>query len=302
MSRIRIGTRGSPLALVQATLAEAALVRAEPGLKPERVIIRTTGDRQSETGAPEAGKGVFVKEIEDALLAATIDVAVHSLKDLPADLLPGLVLAAVLPREDPRDAFCSRDGRTLDELPAGSKIATGSPRRAAQLRRLYPQFEYVSIRGNVDTRLRKIRGGEADGAVLARAGLARLGLTAAITELIPAEVCLCAPGQGAIGLEARADDAATLARLAKVNDKPTAAAVTAERAFLRRLGGGCRTPIAALALPGGASLKLMGYVGAVEGALFIAGSATAPATDAEALGIRLAEKLLGEGAAELLKA
>ncbi len=298
--RIRLGTRGSPLALAQAVLTEATLHAADPGVIVERVVIKTTGDRQSETGAPEAGKGVFVKEIEEALLADRVDVAVHSAKDLPVDVPAGLVLAAVLPREDPRDAFCSRDGRTLDELPAGAKVGTGSPRRAAQLRRLYPHLAFVPIRGNVDTRLRKMREGEVDGAVLARAGLVRLGLATAITELLPAEVCLSAPGQGAVGLEARLADAATRAVLARVNDAPAFAAVTAERAFLRRLGGGCKTPIAALAVAEGDDLKLHGYIGEEEGARFVAGSAIAPAGDAEVLGVHLAERLLGEGAQELL--
>jgi len=317
---LRLGTRGSALALAQAALAEAALAAAAsaggaPQLKVERVVITTTGDRRvASEGDPIAPKGdgpgialegdargIFVREIEEALLSRAVDVAVHSLKDLPVDLPPGLVLAGVLERGDPRDAFCSRDGRTLDELPAGASVATGSPRRAAQLGRIWGHLVFVPIRGNVDTRLRKVREGAADGVVLARAGLVRLGLAGAITELIPLEVCLPAPGQGAIGLEARESDAGIAGLLARVTHPPTLAAVLAERAFLRRLGGGCRAPVAALGVGAeGGKLVLHGFVADPAGARFAASSAEGPAADAEALGVRLAERLLDEGAAEFM--
>lgn len=301
-ARLRLGTRGSALALAQAALVEGALAAARPGLAVERIVIRTTGDRQPESGPPAPGKGVFVKEIEEALLANTIDVAVHSLKDLPVEAVPRLVLAAVLPRGDVRDAFCSRDGRTLDELGAGARVATGSLRRVTQLRRAYPLVEFVPIRGNVDTRLRRVREGAADGAILARAGLVRLGLEAAVTELIPAELCLPAPGQGAIGCEACADDGETLGLLRLIDDPPTFASVEAERAFLRRLGGGCRTPIAAWGSPGpGDTIVLHGFVGNPAGPEFVASSVTGPAAAAEELGTRLADRLLAEGAAAFLK-
>jgi len=298
--KIRIGTRGSALALAQAEMTRKALEAAAPGIETERVIIKTTGDRQSETGAPDAGKGVFVKEIEEALLANTIDVAVHSMKDVPTELAPGLTLAAMLPRADVRDVFCSRDGKILDELPAAARIGTGSPRRAAQLRRLYPDLAYVPIRGNVDTRLRKVREGEADGVILARAGLVRLGLEAAITEIIPIPVCLPAPGQGAVGLEIRSEDEKTKLVLDRLNHAETMLAVRAERQMLLKLGGGCRTPIAAYGVITDGSMHLLGFVGSAEGKQFVQGGVSAPAADPEALGNMLAEELLAKGAKDLL--
>lgn len=298
--KIRLGTRGSALALAQAEMTRAALVAVAPDLEIERVVIKTTGDRQSETGVVESGKGVFVKEIEEALLTGTVDIAVHSTKDLPTELAPGLALTAMLPRADVRDVFCSRDGKILDEMPAGARVATGSPRRAAQLRRLYPDLAYVPIRGNVDTRLRKIREGEADGVVLARAGLVRLGLEASITEIIPIPVCLPAPGQGAVGLESRADDRKIAMLLQRVNHPETLLAVRAERRLLLKLGGGCLTPIAAYGVITDGSLHLLGFVGSAEGAIFVQGGVTAPAADPEAAGDRLAEELLTKGARELL--
>ncbi len=300
--KLKLGTRGSALALAQVAMTRAALAQVAPGLEVETVVIKTTGDRQSETGAPEAGKGVFVKEIEEALLARTVDVAVHSMKDLPTELAPGLALVAMLPRADVRDVFCSREGRILDELPEGATVATGSPRREAQLKRLYSQVRFVGIRGNVDTRLRKIREGEADGVVLARAGLVRLGLEAAITEIIPVPVCLPAPGQGAVGLEARADDDKTRLLLERVGHRDTMLAVRAERQMLLKLGGGCRTPIAAYGQITDGSLHLLGFVGSAETAIFVQGAVTAPADAPEAAGDRLAEELLGKGARELLAA
>ncbi|MEK7474967.1 MAG: hydroxymethylbilane synthase [Candidatus Coatesbacteria bacterium] len=303
---LRLGTRGSPLALAQATLVERTLAAAHPGLVVERIVIRTTGDRAPqtgslETGGPMPGKGVFVKEIQEALLAQVVDVAVHSLKDLPVEPVPGLTLAAVLPREDVRDAFCSRDGRTLDELEPGARVATGSLRRETQLRRAYPHFAFVPIRGNVDTRLRKVREGQAEGTILARAGLVRLGLEAAVTELIPAAVCLPAPGQGAIGCEVRSDDRVTGDVIRCLDHPATMTAVVAERAFLRRLGGGCRTPIAAWGQPEPkGTITLHGFVGNPRGPEFLASSVTGPATGAEALGTRLAERFLAEGAAAFL--
>ncbi len=299
--KIRIATRGSALAQAQAGLTEAALRSLDPGIAVERVVIRTTGDRQSESGTPEAGKGVFVKEIQEALLNGTADIAVHSLKDLPTDDTAGLRLAATLPREDVRDAWCSRDGRILDELPAGSTVATGSPRREAQLRRLHPNLRYVPIRGNVDTRLRKIREGEADGVILARAGLARLGLLPSVTELIPVEVCLPAPGQGAIGLECREGDDVVAGILDAVGHRETFRSVAAERAFLKALGGGCRTPIAAWGKPEGDQLTLFGFVSDPTGARFLASALTGPAAEPESLGDQLAERFLDQGAGTLLE-
>jgi hydroxymethylbilane synthase len=212
----------------------------------------------------------------------------------------GLTLAAALPREDVRDAFCGRSGRTLDELPDGSSIATGSPRRIAQLRRLHRRHAFVPIRGNVDTRLKKIHAGEADGVILARAGLARLGLLHAVTELLPVEVCLPAPGQGAIGLECREDDHRTRGLLNAVNDPSTMDAILAERAFLRGLGGGCRTPIAAYGKIAGDRLDLFGFAGDPGGDRFIASAGSGPRREAESIGRRLAGEFLAKGAGKLV--
>ena len=283
-------------------MLKRALLAVAPGLACDATVIKTTGDRQSEQGITSVGKDIFVKEIEEALLAGAIDLAVHSLKDLPVRLPDGLLIGAVLPREDVRDVFCSREGRNLNELAAGARVATGSLRREAQLKRVYGHLQFVPIRGNVDTRLRKIREGEADGAVLARAGLVRLGLESAITEILPLEVCLPAPGQGAIGVEARGVDRETLALLERVHHADSGRAVTAERKFLEGLGGGCRTPIAAYALVDKEEIRLHGFVGEAAGGRFVTGTLSGALSDPEALGTRLAEQLLSHGAADLLPA
>jgi hydroxymethylbilane synthase len=247
-SRLRIGTRGSPLALAQAREVQRLLIEAH-GLHDETeiVVIKTTGDRIQDRPLSEAGgKGLFTKEIEDALLDGSIDLAVHSMKDMPTALPDGLAITAMLPREDVRDAFISAKWPSIDALPRGAVIGSSSLRRQAQLRRIRPDFEVVMYRGNVETRLRKLGEGDVDATLLAVAGLNRLGLAGRITAPVPLDVMLPAVAQGAVGIESRFDDSATAALLAPLNDPATSLCVTAERAFLARLEGSCRTPIAGL--------------------------------------------------------
>jgi hydroxymethylbilane synthase len=249
-STIRIGTRGSPLALAQAREVHERLEAAHgPGQRAFEVrVIKTSGDRIQDRPLSEAGgKGLFTKEIEEALLAGEIDLAVHSMKDMPTLLPAGLTIACYLPRGDVRDAFVSLKAATLAGLPAGAVVATSSLRRQAQVRLLRPDLNVVPMRGNVDTRLRKLEAGAADATLLACVGLKRLGLEQRITSPVPVEEMLPAVAQGAIGVEARADDFTTAQLLAAINHEPTALAVTAERAFLGKLDGSCRTPIAGLA-------------------------------------------------------
>jgi hydroxymethylbilane synthase len=243
---LRIGSRGSPLALVQAREVQSRLATA-CGLDPARIeikVIRTTGDAIQDRPLNEAGgKGLFTKEIEEALLSGAIDLAVHSSKDMTTVLPGGLVLSAFLPREDARDAFISRKAKSLRDLPAGAAVGTASLRRAALVKRARPDLAIVPLRGNVETRLRKIEAGEADATLLAVAGLKRLGLLSAAAALLDIDEFLPAVGQGAIGIETRADDAPTRALVAKIDDPDTATALAAERAFLAVLDGSCRTPI-----------------------------------------------------------
>ena len=262
-AKVRIGTRGSPLALAQAREVQARLEAAHgPGaLAFEIRVIRTTGDRiQDRPLTAEGGKGLFTKEIEEALLAGEVDIAVHSMKDMPTLLPAGLTVTCFLPREDVRDAFISPRAATLAGLPQGAVVATSSLRRQAQVKHLRPDLAVVPMRGNVETRLRKLADGAADATLLACAGLKRLGLESSITSAVPVEDMLPAPAQGAIGVETRADDAAIARLLAPINHQPTALAVTAERAFLARLEGSCRTPIAALAELVGAQFILRGAI------------------------------------------
>jgi hydroxymethylbilane synthase len=244
---LRIGSRGSPLALVQAREVQRRLAAAH-GLAAERIeitVIRTTGDMIQDRPLTDAGgKGVFTKEIEEALLSGAIDLAVHSSKDLPAALPAGLTLTAFLPREDARDAFISRKAKSVHDLPRGAVVGTASPRRQAMVKRSRPDLAIVPLRGNVETRLRKIDAGEADATLLAVAGLKRLGLLAEAAAILDIDEFIPAVGQGAIGIETRADDAATRALVMAIDDPDTAAAVAAERGFLAALDGSCRTPIA----------------------------------------------------------
>ena len=260
---LRIGSRGSPLALVQAREVAARIAAAE-GIDAEGIeikVIRTTGDVVVDRVLADAGgKGLFTKEIEEALLDGSIDLAVHSSKDLPTILPSGLVLAGFLPREDARDAFISQKAQTLGELPPGAVIGTASPRRQALVKMLRPDAAVVMLRGNVETRLRKLEGGEIDATLLAVAGLKRLGLLAAATAILDPDQFVPAVGQGAIGLETRADDSRTRALVAAIDDADTRAALAAERAFLGVLDGSCRTPIGGHATIEGGTLRFHGII------------------------------------------
>ncbi|MEZ0577832.1 hydroxymethylbilane synthase [Nocardioides sp. MH1] len=306
---LRIGTRRSLLATTQSEHV-AALVRDRLGVETELVEITTDGDRTQAAGTPLQGSstGVFVGALREALLRGDVDLAVHSLKDLPTYPEPGIALAAVPEREDPRDVVVARDGLTLGELPAGSRVGTGSPRRAAQLHALGLGLDVVGIRGNVDTRIGKVRAGEVDAVVLARAGLARIGRLDEVTEVLDPLQVLPAPGQGALAIECRADDA-LVELLAALDDPTTHAAVLAERTTLATLEGGCSAPIGALADVAegddGPELWLRAVVLSDDGTLAIRRSASAPLTDRAAaarLGAQLAQDLLDEGADELRSA
>jgi hydroxymethylbilane synthase len=265
---LRIGTRGSPLALAQTRQVRTLLARAH-GVDEDRLtieIIRTSGDSIQDRPLSEAGgKGLFTKELDVALIDGAIDFAVHSSKDLPTYLPSAVVIAGYLPREDVRDAWIGKGGATLAELPSGAIVGTASLRRAAQVKRLRPDVSTTLMRGNVETRLRKVESGEVDGTLLALAGLKRLGLEACATVILSLDEFLPAAGQGAIGITCRADDAATRSVLAPILDEATGAALAAERAFLRALDGSCRTPIAAHAQLNGANLTFRGEVLSADG-------------------------------------
>jgi hydroxymethylbilane synthase len=267
-SAIRIGSRGSPLALVQAREVQSRLATA-CGLPPERIeikVIRTMGDAIQDRPLAEAGgKGLFTKEIEEALLAGAIDLAVHSSKDMPTVLPPGLVLSAFLPREDARDAFIGRHAKTLRDLPGGAVVGTASLRRQALVKYLRPDLKIVPLRGNVETRLRKLEAGDFDATVLAVAGLKRLGLLAAATSLLDADEFVPAVGQGAIGIETRDDDRKTRTLVAAINDADTATALATERAFLAVLDGSCRTPIGGHARVDGDTIRFRGLIAKTDG-------------------------------------
>ena len=298
---IRIGTRASLLATTQSRHV-ADLVASRLGREVELVEVATEGDRNTAPLATLGGTGVFVTALREALLEGRVDVAVHSLKDLPTAPAPGIALAAVPLREDPRDVVVARDGLTLGELPVGSRVGTGSPRRTAQLHALGFGLEIVDIRGNVDTRLGKVGSGEYDAVVLARAGLARLGRLDEVTEVLDPLQMLPAPGQGALAVECRADDD-LIAALSSLDDPATRAAVTAERAVLATLEGGCAAPIGALADVAegddGDELWVRAVALSLDGALSVRMSATGTPEDAADLGARLARDMLAEGAGEL---
>ena len=297
---LRLGTRGSPLALAQSREVCRHLKQAHPELGAEgalaTVVIKTTGDRvQDRTLAEIGGKGLFTKEIEEALLTGAIDLAVHSLKDVPTWLPDGLELRVVLPREDPRDAFIGRDAATLAALPTGAVLGTASLRRQSQVLAVRPDLTVVPLRGNVETRLAKLRAGRVDATLLAVAGLKRLGRAEAITATLSPEVLLPAVAQGAIGLEMRAGDAATWHWLAPLDHGPSHIRVRAERACLEVLDGSCRTPIAALAEldPAGARLRLRALVAQPDGTLVHRAEESGGAGDAEALGREVGARLRG---------
>ena len=308
---IVIGSRGSQLALWQANWVKDQLIAAGHEIAIE--IIRTTGDKlQSfppeqplptslERSVAEAGtKGLFIKEIETALLAGEVDLAVHSLKDLPTVLPEGLILAAVPPREDARDVFISVNAEPFEQLPAGARVGTSSPRRQAQLRRLRPDLELVALRGNLDTRLRKLERGDCHALVLAAAGLHRLGLRDRITGYFDFDQICPAVGQGALAIEIPRENAALERALAPLDDPATHLAVRAERAMLQGLGGGCQVPIAAHASLEGAQLRLRGIVASLDGSRLIRAVAAGVEEDPESLGSAVADDLLEKGAGEIL--
>jgi hydroxymethylbilane synthase len=299
-SLVAIGTRGSKLALAQTNMIRDALLAAHPGLNIAVERITTRGDVILDRPLSAIGdKGLFVTEIEDALRARRIDLAVHSAKDLPSELPPDMAIAAFPRRADPRDALVSRGGLRLADLPAGARLGTSSLRRACQLRHLRPDLRVEDLRGNVDTRLRKLREGLYDAIVLAAAGLERLGLSGEVSEYLDPADMLPAVGQGILAIEIRDDDSATAALLAPLDDPAARVAATAERAFLARIGGGCQVPVAAWARLENDSLALDGLIGARDGRL-VRAELAGPASDPAALGARLAERLLGEGGRELL--
>ncbi len=299
---LRIATRQSPLALWQAEHVAARLRRQEPGLRVELIGMVTRGDKILDSPlAKVGGKGLFVKELEQGLLAGVADLAVHSMKDVPAEFPAGLGLAAILAREDPRDAFVSRHYPHPDALPARARVGTSSLRRQCQLAARYPDWELRSARGNVGSRLAKLDAGEFDAILLAVAGLKRLGLAERITLALEPEFSLPAIGQGAIGVECRLDDGPTWERIATLNDPATQQRVLAERAFNARLGGGCQAPIAGHAVLEGDRLWLRGLVGEPDGSRLVAGELRGPATAGEALGAALAEQVLGRGADAILR-
>ncbi|MDP9375185.1 MAG: hydroxymethylbilane synthase [Chloroflexota bacterium] len=305
---LAIGTRGSALALRQAEIVVAALRAAHPGLEPRLVPFKPLGDRDKIRPLSElGGQGVFVREIEEALADGRIDAAVHSLKDLSGHLPVGLTLGAITEREDPRDCWISRHGLGLRALPSGATVGTSSPRRATQLRALRPDLAVTDLRGNIDTRLRKSEAEPYDAIVLAAAGLARMGWGDLVTHFLDPDEWLPMVGQGALAVEARADDAATLALLAPLDHRPTRLTTSAERAFLRRLGAGCRAAIAAYATldgaDGGERLTIRGLIGDPHGtAMFreIVGGDAPTVEAAGALGEELAERLLARGAEGLV--
>jgi hydroxymethylbilane synthase len=291
---LRIGTRGSPLALVQARTVRERLAAAlgRPADTIELKIIRTTGDTIIDRPlAEEGGKGLFTKEIEEALMRGDIDLAVHSAKDMPTFLPKGLILAACLEREDPRDVFISAKAKTIAALPQGAKVGTASLRRQAIMKRARPDLEVAPLRGNVETRLRKLDDGEADAIILALAGLRRLGLEGRATRIMSADEFLPAAGQGAIAIETREDDAETRALLAKIDHSDTLTAVAAERAFLAVLDGSCKTPIGAHAIIEGETLRFRGLIARPDGSAAHDIAATGARSDAVQIGESCAREL-----------
>ncbi|MBI5893048.1 MAG: hydroxymethylbilane synthase [Deltaproteobacteria bacterium] len=306
---IKIGTRGSALALWQANLVKSELKKKYPECQVELVKIKTTGDKILDVPlAKVGGKGLFVKEIEEALLDKKVDLAVHSMKDVPTDFPKGLHLSAILEREDPRDAFITKGsrgqgvkGQGFKDLPQGATIGTSSLRRSSQLLNIRPDLKIVQLRGNLDTRIRKLDEGQFDAIILAAAGVKRLGLKNRITELLSPDISLPAIGQGAIGIETRTDAQEINEMVKFLNHKETSICVRAERAFLKKLEGGCQVPIAAYGVIDGENIKLSGLVASVDGKKIIKDVIVGNVDEAESLGVQLAETLLNKGAWDILK-
>ncbi|MCG7537490.1 hydroxymethylbilane synthase [Pseudoalteromonas sp. OOF1S-7] len=298
---LRIATRKSALALWQAEFVKAELEKFHADLTVELVPMSTKGDKILDTPlAKIGGKGLFVKELEQAMLEGRADIAVHSMKDVPVDFPEGLELHTICEREDPRDAFVSNHYQALADLPAGAVVGTSSLRRQCQIRAMRPDLVIKDLRGNVNTRLAKLDAGEFDAIILAAAGLIRLEMAERIASFVSVEDSLPANGQGAVGIECRSDDAQVQAWLAPLEHSETRMRVLAERAMNRRLEGGCQVPIGAFAEIAGEQLTLRGLVGAVDGSQILRGEQSGPVADAEQLGIRLAETLLAQGADQIL--
>ncbi|HOQ08808.1 MAG TPA: hydroxymethylbilane synthase [Syntrophomonadaceae bacterium] len=302
MMRLKLGTRGSKLALWQAQAVTERLKEYHPDLQIEVVIIKTAGDKILDVALSRIGdKGLFTKELEKALLDGTIDLAVHSLKDLPSQLGEGLKLAAVMPRENPGDVLISRSGLHLSDLPAGSVIGTSSLRRTAQLKAVRPDLQVIDIRGNVETRIKKMQEQQLDGIILAYAGVKRLGLEHWITQVLPYDIMLPATGQGTIAIETRDHDEKMDSILETVNDRKTFAEIQAERAFLGRLEGGCQVPMACLAECREGVIHMQGLVSSLDGSRVIRDSITGSSHEPEQIGLNLAERILEAGADRILR-
>ena len=303
LQTLRIATRSSPLALWQAEEVSRRLRAIHPDLEVELVTMKTRGDKILDAPlAKVGGKGLFVKELEAGMLEGRADIAVHSMKDVPVEFPEGLELALIMQREDPRDAFVSNHYDSLDALPDGARVGTSSLRRQTQIRERFPALELDWLRGNVNTRLAKLDAGDYDAIILAAAGLKRLGFESRIRGYLEPEVSLPAIGQGAIGIECRSGDAAVHSLIAPLADRDTTLRVQAERAMNERLEGGCQVPIAGYAVLEGGQLWLRGLVGEPDGSRVLRAEIRGPAEDAVALGTRLAEDLLEQGAGEILRA
>lgn len=303
---LRIGTRGSALALWQANHVRDELARCH-GVEAELVRIHTSGDKLqaasvAQIGAEGSAKGIFIKEIEDALLSGTVDIAVHSMKDVPTETPAGLVFAAITRREDPRDCLISRTNKSLKGLPSGARIGTSSVRRQAQLRHARPDLVVADLRGNVDTRMKKLAAGDFDAIVLAVAGVNRLGASDKVTQIFKQDVMLPAVGQGALGIETRSDDSEAVALASSLNDLETRACVTAERALLRELEGGCQVPVGAWARIGvSGQLEIEAGVFSPDGTESVRRSDVGAAVDAQVIGVRLGRSLIEAGADKILR-
>jgi hydroxymethylbilane synthase len=300
LNQIKIGTRASRLALWQAEWVKAELEKRYHGIEVSLVKIKTTGDKILDVPlARVGGKGLFVKEIEESMLRGDIDIAVHSMKDVPTEFPDGLGIHCITEREDPRDALISRH-TGFNSLPNRARIGTSALRRQAQLLKVRPDLDMVVIRGNVETRINKLETEGLDGVILAAAGLKRLGFTDRVTEYLPVELSLPAIGQGALGIECRLDDERVMEAIGFLNHAETSQAVRAERALLWRCEGGCQVPIAAYGEVRDGNLKLSGFIASVDGKKSVQGSISGPGEQHEKLGINLAEKLLAEGGREIL--
>ncbi|MGA9111792.1 MAG: hydroxymethylbilane synthase [Smithella sp.] len=298
---LKIGTRGSKLALTQTNFVAEKIKKIMPETNIEICVIKTSGDIMQDVSLLTiGGQGAFVKELEDALLSKKIDLAVHSMKDVPGETPDELMFAAILPREDMRDILVSRDNIKMESMPKGAKIGTGSQRRGAQIKAILPDVNIVPLRGNIETRLKKIETENLTGVILAAAGMKRMGLAEKITQFLPVEMMLPAVGQGALGLQIREIDIDLAKICASLNDTTTAAEVTAERSFLRALGGGCRLPIAALGKLEGQRLSLEGMVAAPDGSTTIREKIQGAKEEAEELGKMLASIILDKGGKRLL--